>query len=167
MTTSGAVQKWAQNFASELRNAHSGMTYGQLSSFVGPDDQLNRLIAWKSESISVLRIYRLSTNITKGSTMQRQFTVELRVDFADQEKLPVLKKVLQQAARHAFATAQLISDNPKATQIAIFSDDFFTGHEEIKLLDDVIQQGLDATGEESSGADEVSSELMAAVSNGK
>lgn len=95
--------------------------------------------------------------------MQRQFTIELRVDFADAEKLGPLKQVLQQAARHAFATAMLISDNPKSTQVAIFSDDFFSGHEEIKLLDDLIQQGLDATGETSSGADEVSSELMDAV----
>lgn len=77
--------------------------------------------------------------------MQRQFTIELRVDFEDQDKLPVLTSILQQAARHAFATAQLISDNQKTTQIAIFSDDFFSGHEEISLLEDTIQQGIDAT----------------------
>lgn len=94
--------------------------------------------------------------------MQRQFTIELRVDFADTEKLGPLKQVLQQAARHAYATAMLISDNPKATQIAIFSDDFFSGKEEIKLLDDVIQQGLDETGH-ATAADSVSDELMAAL----
>lgn len=98
--------------------------------------------------------------------MQRQFTIELRVDFADTDKLGPLKQTLQQAARHAFATAMLISDNPKATQIAIFSDDFFTGHQEIALMADTIQEGLDQTGE-TSGAEEVSSELMAAVSDGK
>lgn len=95
--------------------------------------------------------------------MQRQFTIELRVDFADQGKLGPLTQVLQQAARHAYATAQLLSDNPKSTQIAIFGDDFFSGREEISLLDDVIQQGLDATGEETSGSDTISSELMGAV----
>ena len=98
--------------------------------------------------------------------MQRQFTIELRVDFVDPEKLPVLKSVLQQAARHAFATAQLITDNPKTTQIAIYSDDFFSGHEEIKLLEDVIQQGLDATAVSPPDAaedGEVSSELKAAM----
>lgn len=94
--------------------------------------------------------------------MQRQFTVELRVDFADADKLGPLKQVLQQVARHAFATAQLLSDNPKSTQIAIFSDDFFSGKEEIALLDDVIQQGLDATGN-TSGSGEISSELMGAL----
>lgn len=97
--------------------------------------------------------------------MQRQFTIELRVDFADPEKLGPLKQVLQQAARHAFATAQLISDNPKSTQVAIFSDDFFTGHEEIKLLDDVIQNGLDAQGQES-GSEGISSELAGAMTDG-
>lgn len=97
--------------------------------------------------------------------MQRQFTIELRVDFADNEKLGPMKQVMQQAARHAYATAQLISDNPKSTQVAIFSDDFFTGYEEIKLLEDVIQQGLDETGE-ASVSDTPSDELMAAV-NGK
>lgn len=160
MTT---VQKWAKNFAPELRNAYSGMTYGQLSSFTGPDDQLNKLIEWKAGSIDTLRNYKLDT-ITRGAHMQRQFTIELRVDFADQDKLGPMKQVIQQAARHVYATAQLISDNPKSTQIAILGDDFFTGHEEIKLFDDVIQQGLTETGETSSGSEGISSELMGAVS---
>ena len=94
--------------------------------------------------------------------MQRQFTIELRVDFADTEKLEPLKQVLQQAARHAYATAALLSDNPKSTQIAIFSDDFFSGHQQIMLLEDTIQQGLDAVGEQS-GSEGVSSELMGAM----
>jgi aminopeptidase N len=108
--------------------------------------ELDAFIKWKAEAVAVLKNYKLDT-IMRGAIMQRQFTVELRVDFADPDKLPAMKKVLQQAARHAFATAQLISDNPKLTQIAIYSDDFFSGHEEIKLLDDAIQEGLDATGE--------------------
>ncbi len=95
--------------------------------------------------------------------MQRQFTMELRVDFADPEKLPALKIAFAQAARHVLATASLLTDNPKTTQISAYSDDFFTGHEEIKILDDVIQNGLDATGEVSSGSDSISSELMNAA----
>lgn len=135
--------------------------YSGTETFTGPQDQLERLIDWKAGAIAVLRQYKLDT-ITRGAHMQRQFTIELRVDFADSEKLGPLKQVLQQAARHAFATAQLISDNPKSTQIAIFSDDFFSGHEEIKLLDDTIQQGLDSLGE-TSGSDAISSELSAAA----
>lgn len=147
-----------------LRNARTGMTYGEIESFTGPKDQFDRKIEWCAGRMAVLRHYKLDT-ITRGAHMQRQFTVELRVDFADQDKLPELKQVLQQCARHAFATAQLLSDNPKTTQVAIFSDDFFSGHEEIKLLDDTIQQGLDAIGE-TSGSESLSSELVGAM-NGR
>jgi hypothetical protein len=136
------------------------MGYKELEAFTGPKDELDQIIEWKAGSIAVLKHYKLDT-ITRGAHMQRQFTIELRVDFADPEKLGPLKNVLQQAARHAFATAQLISDNPKSTQIAIYSDDFFSGHETIALLEDTIQQGLDATGEDSSGSESISSELAA------
>lgn len=143
--------------------AHKGgMTYKELEAFTGPDDHLNKLIEWKAGSIKSLKQYRLHT-ITEGAHMQRQFSIELRVDFADAEKLIPLQQTLQQAARHALATARLISDNPKSTQVAIYSEDFFSGHQQISLLDDVIQQGLDATGEETSGSDTISSELMGAV----
>lgn len=94
--------------------------------------------------------------------MQREFTIQLRVDFADSEKLEPIQNVLKQAARHALATARLISDNQKSTQVVIFSDDFFHGHQEIALMDDVIQQGLDAIGEDS-GTDAISSELADAL----
>lgn len=147
-----------------LRSELTGMTYGEIEAFTGPKDQMDRKIDWCAGRMAVLRHYKLDT-ITRGAHMQRQFTVELRVDFADQEKLPALKQVLQQCARHAFATAQLLSDNPKTTQVAIFSDDFFSGHEEIKLLDDVIQDGLDAIGEPS-GTETLSSELVGAM-NGR
>lgn len=131
--------------------------------------QLDQLIEWKAGSIAVLRHYKfpdVTPEKVRSIHMQRQFTIELRVDFADPDKLGPLTQTLQQAARHAYATAQLISDNPKSTQIVIYSDDFFSGHQEIALLDDVIQHGLDATGETSSGSDGVSSELMAAVQDG-
>lgn len=151
-----------------VRNAKTGITYRELEAFTGPQDQVDKWIEWRAGSIAVLKHYKLDT-ITRGAHMQRQFTVELRVDFADQDKLPSLKQVLQQCARHAFATAQLLSDNPKTTQVAIFSDDFFSGHEEIKLLEDVIQSGLDAIGE-SSGSEAapegLSSELVGAM-NGR
>lgn len=139
------------------------MNYQYISSFAGSPTDLDQVIEWKSGSIAVLKHYKTDT-ITRGAHMQRQFTIELRVDFADGDKLGPLKQTLQQAARHAFATAQLLSDNPKATQIAIYSDDFFSGHEEIKLLDDVIQQGLTDTNEDASGSDTISSEL-AGLSN--
>ena len=134
------------------------MSYKRLEAFTGTPDELDWLIDWLAGGINVLKHYKTSL-MTEGAMMQRQFTIELRVDFADADKLGPIKQVLQQAARHAFATAQLISDNPKSTQIAIFSDDFFTGHQEIALLEDVIQNGLDAIGETTSGTDSISSEL--------
>ena len=136
----------------------------EVLAFEGSKEELDKLIEWKAGSIAVLKHYKLDT-ITRGAHMQRQFTMELRVDFADKDKLPVLIETFRQAACHVNATAQLISDNPKSTQIVVYSDDFFAGHQEIALLDDVIQQGLDAVGE-TSGSDTISDELAGAI-NGR
>lgn len=93
--------------------------------------------------------------------MQRQFTVELRVDYSDNDKNETMRTALQHAARHVYATAVLLSDGVKP-QVAVFSDDFFSGHEEIKLLDDVIQNGLQDTNM-TNDTEQVSSELMSAM----
>lgn len=91
----------------------------------------------------------------------------MRVDFADRDKLPAIKKSLLIAARHCFATASLLSDTPKTTQIAIFSNDFFSPPEEIELMDDLIQQGIDDTaGEGQTPDDNISAELAKAVTGG-
>lgn len=147
------------------RPALGPLGYHEMDAFSGPPDELDKLIEWKAGSPAVLKHYRMDT-ITRGAHMQRQFTIELRVDFADQDKLEPLKQTLRQAARHCYAAAMLISDNPKATQIVIYSEDFFSAHEEIKLLDDIIQEGLDTVGADSGGTDGVSSELAAAASDG-
>lgn len=94
--------------------------------------------------------------------MQRQFTIELRVDYTDNEKNDSMRTALQAAARHVYATASLLADGVKP-QIAIFSDDFFAGHEVIELLDDTIAQGVKAITVDGNNEDEgVSSELLAA-----
>ena len=139
------------------------MSLGDISSFTGSTEELDKMIEWKAGSNSVLRHYTLDT-ITRGAHMQRQFTIELRCDFADRDKLPELKKTLLVAARHCFATASLLADTPKTTQIAIFSNDFFSPPEEIKMMDDLIQQGLDATGGNDEQQDDtISADLAAAV----
>ena len=74
--------------------------------------------------------------------MQRQYTIELRVDFSDQDKNDVMKRAVQEAARHMYAKAELLSDGQKP-RIALFADDFFHGHEEIAAMDDVVQQAID------------------------
>lgn len=116
-----------------------------LTAFTGSHEELDKFIDWSAGSLNVLKHYKLDT-ISKGAQMQRQFTIELRVDFADKDKLPELKQTLLHAARHAYTTAQLLSDTPKTTQIAIYSNDFFSPPEEIKLLDDIIAKGLEDTG---------------------
>ena len=92
--------------------------------------------------------------------MQRQFTIELRVDYADNEKNDAMRTALQAAARHVYATAMLLADAVKP-QIAIFSDDFFAGHEQIALLEDTIQAGKDEIGGEQETP--VSDELLGAM----
>lgn len=93
--------------------------------------------------------------------MIRQFTIELRVNYADADKNDTMRTACAAAARHMFATANLLADGTKP-DIAIFSDDWFAGKEEINLMQDVIQQGLDET-QDAVTEGEVSSELMAAV----
>lgn len=121
---------------------------------------MDRLIDWKLRSPATARKLKTSA-ISEEDHLIRQFTVELRVNYADNDKNDVMRRAVAAAARHIFATAQLLADGTNP-DIAIFSDDWFAGREEIKLLDDVIQQGLDEAGENIAEG-EVSSELMSAV----
>lgn len=89
--------------------------------------------------------------------MQRQFNIELRVDYADNDKNETMKTALQRAARHIMATAALLADGVKPA-IAIYSDDFFSGHEDIALMEDTISQGIALVG---GAEDEVSPEMAA------
>jgi hypothetical protein len=87
--------------------------------------------------------------------------MELRVDYADNEKNETMRNALQAAARHVYATAVLLNDGVKP-QIAIFSDDFFSGHEEIQLLEDTIAKGLGEVGQ-AEAQDKPSQELLDAL----
>ena len=131
--------------------------------FAGTREQFYDLLDWKAGSVAFLKHYKLSTTI-EGAHMQRQFTIELRVDYADSEKNAAIKTTLQQCARRAFATANLLADNPKATQVAIWSDDFFSGHEEIALLEDVLGE-VDETNPVDT-SEQPSDELLGALKDG-
>lgn len=118
---------------------------------------LDRMIDWRVDDP---RVGIGDPHTGRKERMQRQFTIELRVDYADNGKNDAMRKAMQAASRHIYATAALLSDGVKP-QLAVFSDDYFQGHEEIQLLDDTIQQGIEELG---GGADEgVSSELAGAV----
>lgn len=116
---------------------------------------MDLIIDWKIRSPT-----RAGT--TEEDKLIRQFTIELRVNYADADKNEVMRKACAAAARHVFATANLLADGVKP-DIAIFSDDWFAGKEEISLMQDVIQQGLDETSTAQNGEVGVSSELMQAV----
>lgn len=123
---------------------------------------IEKIIEWKMGDPRLApKTNRLSA-IERGAHMQRQFTMELRVDYADAEKNEVMKTALKAAARHVYATAVLLADNGVKPQIAVHSDDFFSGHEEIKMLDDTIAQGLEETKETVEEAD-VSDDLLKAA----
>lgn len=114
---------------------------------------MDRIIDWKIRGPN-LRLH-------EEAKMIRQFTIELRVNYADAEKNDTMRTACAAAARHMFATANLLADGTKP-EIAIYSDDWFAGKEEISLLQDVIAKGLEETGDNIAEG-EVSSELMKAV----
>jgi aspartate ammonia-lyase len=96
--------------------------------------------------------------------MQRQFTIELRVDYDDNGKNEAMRTAVKQAAQHVFAKASMLKDSQKPT-IAAFSDDWYSGREEIEVIPDTIQSGLDSIavdGDDSDAPTPVSDELLAA-----
>jgi len=95
--------------------------------------------------------------------MQRQFTIELRVDYDDVGKNEAMRIAIKQAAQHVYAMANMLKDGQKP-QIAAFSDDWYSGREEIEVIPDTIQSGLDAIAVDGDDAanEGPSSELLAA-----
>lgn len=121
---------------------------------------IDQLIEWK-----VYQVLEVKAKRQRGEpTMHYQFTIELRVDYDDKDKNEVMKAAVQKAARHMFATASLLTDKVKP-QIAIFSDDFFTGQQPMELMGDIIQQGKDelAKSGTAEGDTEISQELLNAL----
>jgi hypothetical protein len=132
---------------------------------------MDKIIDWKMSGPFYRKMDEMNGYHTteEQSKMQRQFTIELRVDYEDNEKNDAMRKACAAAGRHVFATASLLSDGIQP-QISIYSDDYFAGHDEIKLMEDTIQQGLDATKDDAENATsepEISSELMRAVHDGR
>lgn len=142
---------------------HTTSFYGakpwRLAPAIADPVMLDKMIIWKSQGPD-----GLLWDTERSKLMNRQFTIELRVDYADAEKNEVMRAALQIAGRHMMATAQLLSDGVKP-QIALFSDDFFDGHAEIALIEDTIQQGKDllalqAAGSTADAGETVSSDLL-------
>lgn len=136
-------------------------------------DALDRKIEWKLASPAYVTKTRLFgqqdyiETMRSEHPMQRQFNIELRVDFADPEKNEAIKKIATLAARHLYTNASLLADGIKP-MIAVYSDDWFAGHEQVKLLDDLIADGKQMTGtddEVASAEDAIAADLVKAMSN--
>lgn len=125
---------------------------------------MDRLIDWKLRSPAVARKMKTSATAEEDHLI-RQFTIELRVNYADSDKNETMRSACAAAARHMFATANLLADGTKP-DIVIFSDDWFAGKEEISLMQDVIAEGTAELGD-AVPEGEVSSELMKAVMGGE
>ena len=117
-------------------------------------DTLDAIIEWK---IGNPRYKQFNQEQEQEQVMpQRQFTIELRVDYADEEKNAIMNMQLARQARHLLATATLLSDGQTPT-IAAFSEDFFIGKAEIDLMLDAIGEGVK---DMKAGEDSVSQELL-------
>lgn len=105
---------------------------------------LDRLVDWRLGDPNYNRQVYVRNGLKpekERQIMMRQFTMELRVDYSGDQKLSeadkneLMRKAWRAAAVHVYAQAGLLATGQKP-QIALFSDDFYEGHEEIALLTD-------------------------------
>lgn len=66
----------------------------------------------------------------------RTFTLELRVDFDNEDQYETVKQQLLESGRQIYAVALLISGK-RQPQIALHSTDFFHGNEDFDITEGV------------------------------
>lgn len=95
--------------------------------------------------------------------MMRQWTIEVRTDFADKGKNAVMQEAVRQAAVHIHATSILLADG-QVPQVVAYSDDMMIGHNKIDLLyrekGDMLGEALKNNTSEDAGP---SDEMLAAL----
>lgn len=94
--------------------------------------------------------------------MQRQWAIEARADFAEQEKNDAVDTAFKVAAAHINATLQLLSDGVKP-QVVCFSDDHFLGHKDIDWLGDPLGDAIAANATASGATAKVNQEMLDAL----
>ena len=99
--------------------------------------------------------------------MQDQITIELRVDFADKEKIPELTKIACSMARTLVANVQLLGPTCKP-ECVVFTDNFMSPPQKVDIYADLIGKGKEelaaaAPATVTVAEDQVSSELLAAM----
>ena len=135
--------------------------WGAARASIGPNaapDALDQMILWRINDSR----YTDRKNIVKGKPMQRQWTIEARADFADPEKNDAITIAVQRFAVALNATLVLIKDNGQSPQVVCYSDDFFTGHEDIALIEDKLGKAI-ADNSETTQTMDVSDEMLQAM----
>ena len=101
--------------------------------------------------------------------MQDQITIELRVDFADKDKIPALVNIACSMARTLVANVSLLGPTCKP-ECVVYTNNFMCPQQQINIYENLIAKGnveLDkVTGEHATAAvtgGEVSDELLAAM----
>ena len=62
----------------------------------------------------------------------KTYTLELKVDYLDEQKYKIIEQQLEKAAREVIAVAMLLQEKRKP-QVALHSEDFFKGNEELEI----------------------------------
>ena len=73
--------------------------------------------------------------------MQKQITAEIRVDLSDPERVAAVRQYGLELVKQWQEYAKLVAQGDplhQQPQVAYYSDDFFTGHEEIDAMEDVL-----------------------------
>lgn len=134
--------------------------WGAARASLGPvcrsPEVLDQMIIWRMDDPRY-------TSRKKGKTMQRQWTIEARADFADPEKNDAITEAVRQHAVALNATLILIKDSGISPQVVCYSDDFMIGHEDINLMDNKLGAAVMEQGDLAAPAMEVSDEMLQAM----
>jgi hypothetical protein len=95
---------------------------------------INALIDWKLDK------YLAAKAAKAEGRMQDMITIECRVDFADQDKIPELIKIACSMARTLVANVNLLGPTTKP-ECVIWSDNFMLPPEKINIYADLIEGG--------------------------
>ena len=123
------------------------------------NDLVKSVFVWRMGDPRIRETTRRSTD------MKRQWNIEARADFADKEKNDLITAAVRRAAVHINAEIALLlmADGAgQKPQVMAYSDDYFTGHAEIALLQDTLGDALAKHGSGETDATPVSDELIRA-----
>lgn len=122
--------------------------------------QTHGFIDWRMGDPQILRHFK-ELHPQEGKTVaEKQFTLELRVDFSDPEKYEVVKVHLAKLARQLTAKCKLLMDNGIKPRCALHSDNFFMAPEAIDSMEGVISRDDAAADVEE---EQVSAEMLEAM----